>query len=62
MFWCFKYMVYCRDQVDQRQNRTPKLNPKVLLDAFLKFKIPAQVPLGVKNVAWYSAFRFSTSS
>ena len=61
MFWCFKYMVYCRDQVDQRENCTPELTPKMLLDAFLEFKIPAQVPLSVRNVAWYSAFRFSAS-
>lgn len=52
MFWCFKYMVYCRDQVYRCQNRTPELNPKVLLDAFLEFKIPAQIPLGVRSVAW----------
>lgn len=44
-------MVYCRDQVDRRHNRTPELTPKVLLDAFLEFKIPAQIPLGVRSVA-----------
>ena len=59
MFWCFKYMVCCRDQVDRHQNRVPELNPKVLLDAFLEFKIPAQVPLGVRSVAWCISFLVS---
>ncbi|KAI6143607.1 hypothetical protein BKA82DRAFT_9219, partial [Pisolithus tinctorius] len=49
MFWCFKYMVYCHDQVDRCQNHVPELNTKVLLDAFLRFKIPAQVPMGVRS-------------
>ncbi|KAI5980962.1 hypothetical protein EDD15DRAFT_2380647 [Pisolithus albus] len=49
MFWCFKYMVHCRDQVDRHRHHIPELNAKVLLDAFLDFKIPAEVPLGVKS-------------
>ncbi|KIO12207.1 hypothetical protein M404DRAFT_7027 [Pisolithus tinctorius Marx 270] len=49
MFWCFKYMVYCRDQVDCHQHCVSEPNAKVLLDAFLDFKIPAQVPLGVRS-------------
>ena len=52
MFWCFKYMVSCHDQVDRRQNQAPELDPKVLLDVFLKFKILVQVPLGVTSAAW----------
>ncbi|KAI5989515.1 hypothetical protein EDD15DRAFT_2370554 [Pisolithus albus] len=49
MFWCFKYMVHCRDQVDRHRHHIPELNAKALLDAFLDFKIPAEVPLGVKS-------------
>ncbi|KAI6133971.1 hypothetical protein EV401DRAFT_2064448 [Pisolithus croceorrhizus] len=49
MFWCFKYMVHCRDQVDRHRHHVPELNAKVLLDAFLDFKIPMEVPLGVRS-------------
>ncbi|KAI5986001.1 hypothetical protein EDC04DRAFT_2913545 [Pisolithus marmoratus] len=49
MFWCFKYMVHCHDYVDHNQHHTPELNAKILLDAFLDFKIPAEVPLGVRG-------------
>ncbi|KIK31328.1 hypothetical protein PISMIDRAFT_20659 [Pisolithus microcarpus 441] len=44
IFWCFKYMVYCRDQVDS--NCVRPFSAEMLLDAFIKFKIPAQIPLG----------------
>ncbi|KAI6002073.1 hypothetical protein EDD15DRAFT_2361418 [Pisolithus albus] len=46
-FWCFKYMVYRRDQVD-----TTCVHPfgaEMLLDAFIKFRIPAQIPLGIRR-------------
>ncbi|KAI6029309.1 hypothetical protein BKA83DRAFT_11401 [Pisolithus microcarpus] len=49
MFWCFKCMVHCRDQVDRHRHHVPELNAKVLLDAFLDFKIPAEVPLGIRS-------------
>ncbi|KAI5980982.1 hypothetical protein EDD15DRAFT_2204760 [Pisolithus albus] len=48
MFWCFKYMVHCRDQVDRHRHHVPELNAKALLDAFLDFKIPMEVPLGIR--------------
>ncbi|KAI5983197.1 hypothetical protein EDD15DRAFT_2376754 [Pisolithus albus] len=44
IFWCFKYMAYCRDQIDT--NCIRPFNAEMLLDAFVKFKIPAQIPLG----------------
>ncbi|KAI6166721.1 hypothetical protein EDD17DRAFT_1752901 [Pisolithus thermaeus] len=47
IFWCFKYMVYCRDQVDM--NCVHQLNAEMLLDAFIKFRIPAQIPLGIRR-------------
>ncbi|KAI6017893.1 hypothetical protein EDC04DRAFT_2902429 [Pisolithus marmoratus] len=49
MFWCFKYMVHCRDQVDRHRHHVSELNAKALLDAFLDFKIPAEVPLGIRS-------------
>ncbi|KAI6003347.1 hypothetical protein EDC04DRAFT_2908314 [Pisolithus marmoratus] len=49
MFWCFKYMVHCHDYVDRNRHHTPELNAKILLDAFLDFKIPAEVLLGVRG-------------
>lgn len=49
MFWCFKYMVHCRDQVDRHWHHVSELNAKALLDAFLDFKIPAEVPLGIRS-------------
>ncbi|KAI6043398.1 hypothetical protein EDC04DRAFT_2600260 [Pisolithus marmoratus] len=57
MFWCFKYMVHCHDYVDHNWHHTPELNAKILLDAFLNFKIPAEVPLGVRGgVTAYVSF------
>ncbi|KAI5983547.1 hypothetical protein EDD15DRAFT_2376344 [Pisolithus albus] len=50
MFWCFKYMVHCHDQVDRHQHHVPELNVKALLDAFLDFKIPMEVPLGIRSM------------
>ncbi|KAI5981194.1 hypothetical protein EDC04DRAFT_2916818 [Pisolithus marmoratus] len=49
MFWCFKYMVHCHDQVDRHRHHVSELNAKALLDAFLDFKIPAEVPLGIRS-------------
>ncbi|KAI6001908.1 hypothetical protein EDD15DRAFT_2361270 [Pisolithus albus] len=47
IFWCFKYMVYCRDQVDTDCHH--HLNAEMLLDAFIKFRILAQIPLGMRR-------------
>lgn len=47
IFWCFKYMVYCRDQVDT--TCVYPFGAEMLLDAFIKFRIPAQIPLGIKR-------------
>ncbi|KAI6013833.1 hypothetical protein EDC04DRAFT_2609206 [Pisolithus marmoratus] len=60
MFWCFKYMVHCRDYVDRNRHHTPELNAKILLDAFLDFKIPAEVPLGVRGAVQGCTY-FSTA-
>ncbi|KAI6028162.1 hypothetical protein EDC04DRAFT_2605812 [Pisolithus marmoratus] len=49
MFWCFKCMVHCHDQVDCHRHHVPELNAKLLLDAFLDFKIPVEVPLGIRT-------------
>ncbi|KAI6162926.1 hypothetical protein EDD17DRAFT_1756958 [Pisolithus thermaeus] len=63
MFWCFKYMVHCRDQVDRHRHHVPELNAKVLLDAFLDFKIPMEVPLGVRStVQGFASFATITFS
>ncbi|KIK15239.1 hypothetical protein PISMIDRAFT_25286 [Pisolithus microcarpus 441] len=44
-FWCFKYMVFCCDQVDT--TCVHPFNSKMLLDAVIKFRILAQIPLGI---------------
>ncbi|KAI6004197.1 hypothetical protein EDD15DRAFT_2360500 [Pisolithus albus] len=41
------YMVYCCDQVDTDCHH--HLNAEMLLDAFIKFRIPAQIPLGMRR-------------
>ncbi|KAI6010259.1 hypothetical protein PISMIDRAFT_25651 [Pisolithus microcarpus 441] len=45
--WNDQYMVYCRDQVDT--TCVYPFGAEMLLDAFIKFRIPAQIPLGIKR-------------
>ncbi|KIK20953.1 hypothetical protein PISMIDRAFT_24074 [Pisolithus microcarpus 441] len=45
--WNDQYMVYCHDQVDMDCHH--HVNAEMLLDAFIKFRIPAQIPLGIRK-------------
>jgi hypothetical protein len=47
-YWCFKHLVYHRDQVDWHPMRC--LDANALLDALLEFQIPGEVPLGMRGM------------